>query len=433
MKKIFLIDWNAIIYRMFYALPSFTTKEGKHVNAIYGIAKFFLEDLKKENPDYLVFVRDAKWKNFRHEIYSEYKATRDRMPDNLRDQIEDINNLVWLFCNDVVEIPWVEADDVIATLALNLKKDKNNEIYILSWDKDLYSLVWENVKILDIIRKDLFDEKKTKEKFWVEAKFITDYLALVWDSSDNIPWISWIWPKKAVPLINKIWNLEEIYNYIDSQKKSDDEELNKILSWKSLELIKNSREIAFLSKKLATIKNDVLLSKDWFDLEKYKFDENNLLNDKIIELFKSYEFYSLLWENNKKEEKTWQDLWLKVQTVWDKDWLDNLINLINKQKEIVLDTETTSLDVMKAKLVWISILLDEKNIFYINLWHNWSKVVEKDLKNFLENLLNSWVKIIWHNLKYDLEILELFIKFWNIENHNENKIENNFWQISLWV
>ncbi len=431
MKKIYLIDWNALIYRMFFALPQFSTKDWKQVNAIFWVAKFFMQDLVRDNPDYLVFIRDARWENFRHKLFPQYKATRDRMPDNLRTQVDDINDMVSLFHMDVIEIPMVEADDVIATLASDLWKDKNNDIFILSWDKDLYSLVRDNVKVYDTIKKETFDEVKTKEKFWVEPKRIIDYLAIIWDTSDNIPWISWIWPKKAIPLINKIWKLEDIYEFIDSNKIHEDEEINKILSWKTLEKIIEAREIAFLSKLLATIKKDVGL---WdFNLEHYKFYNESLLNDKIVELFKKYEFNSLLPNNERKVEKVWSDLNKNVQLIGDSEWLQNLINKLKSYDKIVLDTETTSLDIIKAELVWVSILLDDNNIYYINVAHNWPKVEKKELIDFLNLLLNLDITIIGHNIKYDLEIIELFIKDTEKFEVLQSKLDNSFWQMSLWL
>lgn len=435
MKKIYLIDWNALIYRMFYAMPDFTTKDWKHVSAIYGVAKFFLQELYRDEPDYVVFIRDAKWENFRHQIYSDYKATRDRMPDNLRTQVDEVNELVSLFHMDVVEVPMVEADDVIATLATDLSRDKNNEIFILSWDKDLYSLVTDNVKVYDTIKKEVFDIEKSTLKFWVKPEKIIDYLAIIWDSSDNIPWIDGIWPKKAVPLINFLGTIEEIYEYLDSWIPSNNDEVNKILSWKTKEKFIEAREIAFLSKKLATIKKDVDLGN--FKLDNYRFFRDWLLNDKIIDIFKKYEFNSLLPNNQKKDEKKWSDLWLNVQIIWDNEWLNLLQNKINSYKEVVLDTETTSLDIKKAKLVWVSIYLDDDNIYYINVWHSWPKVNIQKLVDFLKVLLNLDITIIGHNIKYDLEIIELFIN--STENWDLKKQDNwskqfiNIWQMSLWL
>ena len=120
MKKIYLIDANSFIYRMFFGLPEFSTKDGKIVNAIFGMGKFFVNQLVQEKPDSIFFIKDARGDNFRHRLYSEYKATRDRMPDNLKSQIEDIEKMVALMNIPLIEVAGYEADDVIATLAVQL-------------------------------------------------------------------------------------------------------------------------------------------------------------------------------------------------------------------------------------------------------------------------------------------------------------------------
>ena len=237
MKKIYLIDGNSFIYRMFFALPEFSTKDGKIVNAIFWMAKFFVNTLVKEKPDYLVFIKDAVWPNFREEIYADYKATRDRMPDNLRSQIDDISKMISMLKIDIVEVAGYEADDVLWTLATKFKKNKNNQVFILSGDKDLFSLISENVFVYDTMKKIVFDSEKTVEKFWVKPEMIIDYLAICWDKADNIPWIEWFWPKKAVDLINQIWWVESIYK-----------EVKKIESWeneKHLKNYKNQKKMLF--------------------------------------------------------------------------------------------------------------------------------------------------------------------------------------------
>ncbi len=440
MKKIYLIDWNALIYRMFFALPDFTNKDWKQVNAIFWVAKFFIQELVSKNPDYVIFLRDAKWENFRHEIYSEYKATRERMPDNLKSQLQDIDEMIEKFWVKVIEKTWFEADDIIATLSTKFWQDKDNEIYILSWDKDLYSLVRENVFIYDTIKKEIFDIEKTREKFGVEPEKIIDYLAIIWDTSDNIPWIDWFWPKKAISLINSLWTVEEIFEVVDKinwweniDEFDFSDETKKVLSWKTFEKIRDAREIAFLSKKLATIEKQVDL---WdFHIDDFIFHKEKLINDNTIELFKKYEFNSLLWEQHKIVLKEWKDLNLSVNIIWDDEMLFDLQEKLKDKKEIVFDTETTSLDIIKAELVWVSVLLDKDNIFYINVLHNWPKVSVLKLVKFFKFILNWNFKIIWHNIKYDLEIVELFIKkneYWsNIENDFKINTSNNFWQMTL--
>ncbi len=429
MKKIYLIDWNSFIYRMFFALPEFSTTDWKIVNALFWMAKFFVSTLVKENPDYVVFVKDAKWENFRHKLYSDYKATRDRMPDNLRSQIIDIEEMISKMNIDIIEIPWYEADDVIGTLATDLWKDKDNEVYILSGDKDLYSLTTDNVFIYDTMKKKTYNWEKTREKFWIESKLIIDYLAIVWDKADNIPGIDWFWPKKAVDLINNIWTVENILKEIDlvdswtKTFKDYDKSIQSCFKWKTFEKLNNSREDAILSKKLATI--ELWVELDNFELDKFIFKWDSILNTDVIEFFKKYEFNSLLWDDHTEKLLNFDDLGLKVNIIDNDDELNKLSSLIQKYNSITLDTETTSLNYIEAELVWVSIYLDDNNIYYINRLHDWKSVSDNSLSDFLKKLLESDILIVWHNLKYDLQILNLYLD-WNYK-----KYSNISWQTSL--
>lgn len=404
MKKIYLIDWSSFIYRMFFALPEFSTTSWEVVNAVFWIAKLFLNQFIKENPDYIIFVKDAKWENFRHQIYKDYKATRDKMPDNLKSQMSLIDELLLSLDIKSIEIPWFEADDIIGTLATLLWQNNDFEVFILSWDKDLFSLTTKNVKIYDTQKQKIYDDTEAQKKFEIPSKYIIDYLSIVWDTSDNIPWIPWFWPKKAISLINTYWSLEKIYDHIEDK--------DFIITKKNLEILKENKEIAFLSKKLATIDKNVDLEN--FYLEDYKFYKDKLLNENSKKFFIKYEFSSLYKEE--KKLKTWDELNLNVNLITNDLDLDKLFDKIKLFKEIVLDTETTSLQVMQANLVWVSIFLDEKNIYYINFWHNWDKVSKNSLKDFFNKLFLLDIKIIWHNLKYDLEIIQNFL------NKNEENI-----------
>lgn len=409
-KKLYLIDGNSFIYRMYFALPEFSTSWGKVVNATFGIAKFFLWQLKNESPDYVLFIRDAKGKNFRHDLYSEYKATRDRMPDSLRSQIEDIQTLVQKMGFESIEIPWYEADDVIAACAK--KYQDEYEIYILSGDKDLHALVNEHVKIYDTLKKKILGIPETQEKFWIQdVSLITDYLAIAGDTSDNIPWIAGIWPAKAVPLLNQVGSVETIYEIIDKIQNHEEvvipEESKKILSGKTLEKFIEGKENAFLSKKLATLDTTVDISH--IQLGAFAFNGDILLNDEVKAFFKELEFFSLLGEE-KWEEKRWKDLWLQVKIIWDSEGLKELKKKIENYTEIVLDTETTSLNTLEAEIVGISLYLDEKNIYYINLRHRWPQVKKEEAQEFVTKLFDSNKTIIGHNLKYDLEVIDTFFK-----------------------
>ena len=451
-KKIYLIDGNSFIYRMFFGLPEFSTKTWEVVNAIFGMAKFFVHQLVRENPDYVVFITDAPWKNFRDEIFSEYKATRDRMPDNLKSQMQWIHTLIKSMWIDIISIPWYEADDVIGTLANKYCWNLDYEVDILSWDKDLYALISNNVMVYDTMKRKKFGIEECKEKFWVTPDGIIDYLAIVWDKADNIPWIDWFGPKKAVWLINEIGWVENIYEevkkVVSEEKKFSDfsKEIQSCFKWKTFEKLVKSQNDAILSKKLATIALDVDLED--FELENFIFHPKKLLNNQAKELFRKYEFFSLLWEVEEKKMQKWADLDLKVNIIWDEQWLEELLTKILPLQggdvwkaeggEIVLDTETTSLNIMQAQLVWISIYLDDSNIFYINRLHKWPQVSDSKLKDFLNKIFNLDITIIWHNLKYDLEILELFLKWEDriMEKWIDNLQEKKSWeekQMVLWI
>lgn len=428
-QKIYLIDGNSFIYRMFFALPEFSTQDGRVVNATFGMAKFFTGQLVKEKPDYLVFIKDAKWDNFRHNLYSEYKATRERMPDNLRSQISDIEDMIKTMNIDIIEIPGYEADDVIATLAEKLKQESNNEIYILSGDKDLYALVDEQVKIYDTQRKKISGPDETFAKFGVPASCVRDYLAICWDSSDNIPGISGIGPKKAQVLLNDLGSLEKVYETIDVLDEVYDSlpaDVQKIFKWKTLEKFIEGRELAFLSQKLATLATQVDMS--WFDLADYEFSPKKLFSPELSSFFKDLEFYSLI-KDEEKQKETWANIWKKVHIIGDSEGLLELKEKILSQNEIVLDTETTDLDVRKANLVGVSLLLGEQEMYYINLMHAGPQISYEDMKAFLEDIFASNITIIWHNIKYDLQILEMYLKNKNVETQEDSK--EDFWQMSF--
>lgn len=417
MKKIYLIDGNSFIYRMFFAIPEFTTSDGTHVNALFGMAKLFLWQFIKDNPDYLIFIKDAPGDNFRHEIYTEYKATRERMPDNLKSQIALIEEMIAKMWHKIVEIPGYEADDVIGTLATSLSQDKNNEIMILSWDKDLYSLISDNVKIYDTMKWKIYWENEAKEKFWVEPKHIIDYLSIVGDASDNIPGIAWFGPKKAIELISSYGSLEEIF----LQSERD----NFLFTGKTLDSLKSQKEVAFLSKQLATIPTDIEIPN--FFLWDYVFQKDSQLTPEIKEMFVKYEFKSLY-----EEEKTlqkWSDLSLKVQTIQKNDDLQKLKSILKNYTEIFFDTETTSLDVIEAQLVGISLYLDDEHIYYINLWHQGEKISYDEAKDFLQYLFDLDVTIIGHNIKYDLEIIDQFLH--TSVKSTWAKKEKEVWQMKI--
>jgi DNA polymerase-1 len=196
--------------------------------------------------------------------------------------VDEMITKVWI---KIIEVPWYEADDVIWTLATEFWKDKNNNVYILSWDKDLYSLVQDNVKIKDTMKKKDFWIEETIEKFWVKPEQIIDYLAIVWDKSDNIPGLDWFGPKKATNMLEKYGTLEEVYNNTDD------------FTWKTGEKLVAGKENAFLSQRLATIVCDIDL---WLNEKDHIFNKEDILNPDSIDFLNSLEFYSITWGEKKR-------------------------------------------------------------------------------------------------------------------------------------
>lgn len=411
MKKIYIVDWNSFIYRMFYAIPPFQTKTGQHVNAVFWIANFILNLTKFDKPDYLYFVRDAKWPTFRDKMFSEYKAQRDKTPDELRSQFDLVNELLESMNIPVIEITGYEADDVIWTLATNLSKSKDNDIYILSGDKDLFSLVKDNVKIFDTMKKKKYWIEETITKFGIPPEKIITYLAIVWDKADNIPGIDGFGPKKAVDCINKYWSIEELYKNVDD------------FSGKTKEKLIASEENALLSEKLATIVLDVNL--EHLSQVDHVFDMENVLNDNSMGYLNSLEMYSLTWGEPVKSKK-FDDLWISVKVIKKDSDLDKLFEKIKMEDIVAFDTETTSENALLADLVWVSFLIWEKEGYYINLDHEGDKVSNEALKNFLNNLLELEITLIAHNAKYDLEVIHRFLKWNKLSKLNQNEQKSLF-------
>lgn len=189
MRNIYLIDGYNLIYRLFYAVPQFTTRAGEPVNAVFGVAKTLLGMHQYEKPDLLYFVMDYKGKTFREDLFPAYKGTRDRMPDDLKSQEPKILELLARMEIPILEKEGFEADDLIGTLVTNLRKDPNNQIYILSGDKDLYQFIGGNVMVYDTMKKKVAHREDAIEKFGVPPERVVDYLSITGDTSDNIPGI----------------------------------------------------------------------------------------------------------------------------------------------------------------------------------------------------------------------------------------------------
>ena len=191
-----------------------TDKDGHNVNVVYGFLRMLMK-IFQEKPDYLVITWDSPVKTFRHEAYVEYKANRKKMDDDFKNQIPWTKDIVAQLWIPSLIMPWYEADDIIYTLAKKYSEDKTIRIDIYSWDKDLKQLLSDNIFCVDSMKSVTTTVPLFIKEYGFEPIYILDYLALVWDSADNIKWIQWIWPKKASDLIQKYQTIDNIYSHID--------------------------------------------------------------------------------------------------------------------------------------------------------------------------------------------------------------------------
>ena len=279
MKKIIIIDSNSVIHRAFHALPPLKNKKGEIVNAVYGFLTFLFKAIRELDPDYIAACFDVSKHTFRKEIFEEYKATRQKAPDELYLQIPKVKEVLKKFNISIFEKEGYEGDDLIGTIAK--KENGNLEKIILSGDLDNLQLVDKNVRVIFLASKvstlNIFDIKKIKEKYELRPDQIVDLKALKGDAADNIPGVSGIGIKTAIALLKKFENLENIYTNIDS------------ISGKIKEKLVEEKEIAFLSKELATIKTDVKFD---FDIEKCKWGDFN--KEEVVKLFEEFGFKSLI-------------------------------------------------------------------------------------------------------------------------------------------
>lgn len=386
MRNIYLIDGYNLIYRLFYAVPPFTTKAGEPVNAVFGMAKALMGMHQFEKPDQLYFMMDFKGKTFREDIYPEYKGTRDRMPDDLKSQESKIFELLQRMQIPVLEKEGYEADDLIGTLVTNLRADPNNQIYILSGDKDLYQFIGGNVMVYDTMKRRVAYRDEAIEKFGVPPERVVDYLSIVGDTSDNIPGIPGFGPKKAQALIGEFGSLEDIYAAVDAEHPS--------IKGKTLTTLIEQREKAFLSKRLASIPTDVPM--DMLPESAYAFKGREIINPEVLEFFRLMEFKSLAGEAP-VELKSFESLGISTVSVADGAELEALGKTIATAGVCSIGTVTH-----EGRLTGMAIGAMGK-------WYSldFSKYSGRD---FLETLIASDVEIIGYELKDELKLIHAYIK-----------------------
>ncbi|GAB4221898.1 MAG: DNA polymerase I [Francisella sp.] len=397
MKKIVLVDGSSYLFRAFHALPHLTNSHGEPTGAIIGVINMLKKLPKMYDTEYIAVVFDAKGKNFRHQIYPEYKANRKEMDDELRVQIKPLQNIIKKMGFPVIIKEGVEADDVIGTLANTLHK-QGYQIIISTGDKDMAQLVTDNVILYDSMKNITTDISGVIQKYQINPSQFVDYLALMGDSSDNIPGVPGVGPKTAIKWLKE-------YNNIDGVIANQDK-----IKGKVGENLRNNIDLLKLSYQLATIKCDLDLDITIEDLKCKKADEKYL-----IDIFRRYEFKSLLKEFDGYSSTQAQNSRMSAEYIaitTDEQFSDFIVEL-NKGDLFAFDTETDSLNTYEANLVGLSFCLKEGRAFYIPLQHRYLGVPQQlDLHFVLDKLkpifANPNKTKIAHNFKFDEKVLSKY-------------------------
>lgn len=421
-QTLYLVDISSFIFRAFFAIRNLRNRAGEPTNAVYGVATMLARLAEEAQPEYLAVAYDSKEPSFRHEIYEDYKANRSEAPEDLVPQFDRIEALIESFDIHSYRLPGVEADDLIATLARRwCAASPQHQVVIVSGDKDLMQLVNDRVRIWDTMKDQVYEAPQVEEKFGVRPDQIRDYLALVGDSSDNIPGVTGIGPKGASDLLREFGNLEGILGAAQA---------GKIPGKKGALLVKEEKE-ARLSAELATVKEDLELE---IPLESLSYHFH--VTPRCIRLLEELEFHTLIakWKDAhtqsnippKREEETSalgvgivvEEAGGEVKTpstdsrfrlVNSENEFQALLQQMEKKKAFGFDLETTSLNPREAELVGVAICVDPQFGCYIPVGHRGTDVpqlplgwVLERLKPFLED---SRYSKIGQNLKYDWSVL----------------------------
>ena len=392
-EKLLLVDGSSYLYRAFHALPDLRSSDGRPTGAIYGVLNMLQKLIKSERPDYLSVVFDTPVKTFRHDIFPEYKANRQKTPEDLIAQIEPLHQAIINLGLPLIAVDGVEADDVIGTLAMEAEK-KNIKTLIATGDKDMAQLVTDNIHLIDTMKDIRMGPREVLEKFGILPERFIDYLTLAGDTSDNIPGVEKVGPKTAIKWINEYGSLEGVIQNADQIKGKIGDNLNAALD--QLDLFKT----------LVTIKCDVQTDSNFSDLIIGESNED-LLHEQLSDLG----LHGLIKQFDIQSPEKKPDVESNYHTIRTKNELDELIEVMKKAPYISFDTETTSLDYMNAELVGVSIALKPNEAFYIPINHNYEGVEKQLEEHFVLEALKPFLESdeipkIGHNLKYDRHILQ---------------------------
>ena len=419
-KHLFLIDGSGYIFRAYYALPPLTRKsDGLPVGAVSGFCNMLYSFLEKaragnsmDTPSHLAVIFDSARKNFRNDIYKEYKGNRSDAPEDLIPQFDYIRKAVKAFNLPSIELQNYEADDLIATYKIQAKKEKI-KLTIVSSDKDLMQLVDQDTFMLDTMKDKHIGIDEVKEKFGVPPEKVIDVQSLAGDSVDNVPGVPGIGIKTAAELINQFGSLDELLKKAETIKQP-----------KRRQALLDNKSNALISRELVTLKNDVPVKETINDFILKPFDK-----EKIFSFLDEMEFTKIkkrieqtygMSETNFKPSSTVVKKSLKNEAgfniVYDKKEIETILAKADDQGFFAVDTETNSLDSQKAELVGVSLAVNENQAYYVPVGHKNKddKEIKKQIK--IEDLIkilkpyleDETIKKVGQNIKYDLKIFKKY-------------------------
>jgi len=408
-KRLYLIDGYAMVYRAHFAMirNPLTTSDGRHTSALFGFINSMFKLLRDEDPEYLALVFDGKEKTFRHKMYPEYKATREKMPDELREQLTDLWKLAEAMSITRLVVEGYEADDVIGTLAIQAKK-AGMEVYIVSGDKDFMQLVDDSIQVFIPGKQNtpntIFGQDEVENKWGVKPDQIIDFLSLMGDSSDNVPGVPGVGPKSAVELLKEYGNLETIFKHAEE-----------IRNKRAREGLISGIEKAELSKELVTIKTDIQLPVKVEELERKSFNF-----EAMEEIFRNLEFFRFQEQLDSFREGDSQELSIpriekKYTCIDSRKMLSTMVKILKSSDLISFDIESTSTEPMLAEIVGLSFSIKNDEGWYIpiefpeknNLLFTKSGNELEEVLEFLRPVLeDESLPKCGQNIKYDMLILK---------------------------
>jgi len=401
-KRLILVDGSSFLFRAYHAMPDLQTRSGQLTGAVYGVTNMLRKLIKECDPELIAIVYDAKGKTFRHDMYDAYKANRPPAPPELVSQIRYVHDITRAMGLPLICMPGVEADDVIGTLAAQATAQKL-DVLIVTGDKDMAQLVNQHVTLIDTMKDQTLDARGVKDKFGVRPDQIVDYLALMGDSSDNIPGIPKVGPKTAVKWLSQ-------YETVDNLMAHSDE-----IGGKVGESLRENLDLLIMSQALTTIKLDVELD---YECDALHFSEPD--REALAEYYRELQFNT--WARELAlDESHWPDdadhahretpvVKADYSTILDTASLDEWLAALSASELFAVDTETTSLDAQQARLVGLSFCVEAGKAAYLPLAHSYAGVpaqlpFDETLAKLKPLLENPALRKVGQNLKYDAIVL----------------------------